>query len=74
MWGGTFLGLHWGKWIALVALAATLGPLNGWIMLTARMSLAGGRRRPLPGVVRARAPHAAHARVRAARWMTPLGA
>jgi basic amino acid/polyamine antiporter, APA family len=40
MWGGTFLGLAWGKWIALVAIAATLGALNGWIMLTARVSLA----------------------------------
>jgi APA family basic amino acid/polyamine antiporter len=40
MWGGTFLGLSWGKWIALVAMAATLGALNGWIMLTARVSLA----------------------------------
>jgi APA family basic amino acid/polyamine antiporter len=40
MWGGSFLGLAWGKWIALVAIAATLGALNGWIMLTARVSLA----------------------------------
>jgi APA family basic amino acid/polyamine antiporter len=40
MWGGTFLGLTWGKWIALVAIAATLGALNGWIMVTARVSLA----------------------------------
>ena len=40
MWGGTFLGLTWGKWISLVAIAATLGALNGWIMLTARVSLA----------------------------------
>lgn len=40
MWGGTFLGMVWGKWIALVAIAATLGALNGWIMLTARVSLA----------------------------------
>jgi APA family basic amino acid/polyamine antiporter len=40
IWGGTFLGLSWGKWIALVAIAATLGALNGWIMLTARVSLA----------------------------------
>jgi basic amino acid/polyamine antiporter, APA family len=40
IWGGTFLGLTWGKWIALVAMAATLGALNGWIMLTARVSLA----------------------------------
>jgi APA family basic amino acid/polyamine antiporter len=40
MWAGTFLGLAWGKWIALVAMAATLGALNGWIMLTARVSLA----------------------------------
>jgi basic amino acid/polyamine antiporter, APA family len=40
MWGGTFLGLTWGKWIALVAMAATLGALNGWILLTARVSLA----------------------------------
>ena len=31
---------RWGKWIALVAMAATLGALNGWIMLTARVSLA----------------------------------
>ena len=40
IWGGTFLGLSWGKWIALVAMAATLGALNGWIMLTARVSMA----------------------------------
>jgi APA family basic amino acid/polyamine antiporter len=40
MWGGMFLGLTWGKWISLVAIAATLGALNGWIMLTARVSLA----------------------------------
>ena len=40
MWGGTFLGLTWGKWISLVAIAATLGALNGWIMLSARVSLA----------------------------------
>ena len=40
IWGGTFLGLAWGKWIALVAMAATLGALNGWILLTARVSLA----------------------------------
>ena len=40
MWGGTFIGLTWGKWISLVAIAATLGALNGWIMLTARVSLA----------------------------------
>ena len=40
MWGGTFLGLTWGKWISLVAITATLGALNGWIMLTARVSLA----------------------------------
>ena len=40
MFGGTFLGLTWGKWIALVAIAATIGALNGWIMLTARVSLA----------------------------------
>jgi APA family basic amino acid/polyamine antiporter len=40
MWGGTFIGLTWGKWIALVAMAATLGALNGWILLTARVSLA----------------------------------
>jgi basic amino acid/polyamine antiporter, APA family len=40
IWSSTFLGLTWGKWIALVAMAATLGALNGWIMLTARVSLA----------------------------------
>jgi basic amino acid/polyamine antiporter, APA family len=38
IFGGTLLGLTWGKWIALVAMAATLGALNGWIMLTARVS------------------------------------
>jgi basic amino acid/polyamine antiporter, APA family len=66
MWGGTFLGLTWGKWIALVAMAATLGALNGWILLTARVSLAaaddglfpkpfarvhGSRRTPIFGLV-----------------------
>jgi APA family basic amino acid/polyamine antiporter len=66
MWGGTFLGLAWGKWIAVVAIAATLGALNGWIMLTARVSLAaasdglfpksfarvnGTRRTPIFGLV-----------------------
>jgi APA family basic amino acid/polyamine antiporter len=66
MWGGTFLTLSWGKWIALVAMAATLGALNGWIMLTARVSLAaaddglfprwlgrvhGERRTPVLGLV-----------------------
>jgi APA family basic amino acid/polyamine antiporter len=40
MWGGSFVGLTWGEWIALIAMAATLGALNGWIMLTARVSLA----------------------------------
>jgi APA family basic amino acid/polyamine antiporter len=40
MWAGTFLGMSWGKWIALIAMAATLGALNGWILLTARVSLA----------------------------------
>jgi APA family basic amino acid/polyamine antiporter len=40
MWGGTLLGLNWGKWIAIVAMAATLGALNGWILLTARVSMA----------------------------------
>lgn len=43
MWGGSFLGLTWGKWIALIAMAATLGALNGWIMLTARVSLAAAK-------------------------------
>jgi APA family basic amino acid/polyamine antiporter len=66
IWGGTFLGLSWGKWIALVAMAATLGALNGWVMLTARVSLAaaddglfpkrfarvhGGRQTPVFGLV-----------------------
>ena len=40
MWGGAFLGLSWGKWIALVAMASTLGCLNGWILLTGRVPLA----------------------------------
>jgi APA family basic amino acid/polyamine antiporter len=43
MWGGTFLGMSWGDVIALVALAATLGCLNGWILLTARVSYAAAR-------------------------------
>ena len=66
IWGGSFLGLSWGKWIALVAMAATLGALNGWIMLTARVSMAaaddglfpkpfarvhGERRTPIVGLV-----------------------
>ena len=66
MWAGTFLGMAWGKWIALVAMAATLGALNGWILLTARVSLAaaddglfpkrfaqvhGQRRTPVIGLV-----------------------
>jgi APA family basic amino acid/polyamine antiporter len=54
MWTGTFLGMAWGKWIALVAMAATLGALNGWILLTARVSLAaaddGLFPRPFAGV------------------------
>jgi basic amino acid/polyamine antiporter, APA family len=66
IWGGTFLGLTWGKWIAIVAMAATLGALNGWILLTARVSMAasddglfprpfsrlhGRRRTPVIGLV-----------------------
>lgn len=51
MWGGTFLGLTWGKWIAVVAIAATLGALNGWIMLTARTSLAAADDGLFPGVL-----------------------
>jgi APA family basic amino acid/polyamine antiporter len=51
MWGGTFLGLTWGKWIALVAIAATLGALNGWIMLTARTSLAAADDGLFPAVL-----------------------
>jgi APA family basic amino acid/polyamine antiporter len=49
MWGGTFLGLAWGKWIALVAMAATLGALNGWILLSARVSLAAANDELFPG-------------------------
>lgn len=37
---GEMFGGSWDKIIALVALAATFGALNGWIMLTARVSLA----------------------------------
>ncbi len=51
MWGGTFLGLTWGKWIALVAIAATLGALNGWTMLTARASLAPANDGLFPAVL-----------------------
>jgi APA family basic amino acid/polyamine antiporter len=51
MWAGTFLGLTWGKWVALIAIAATLGALNGWIMLTARTSLAAADDGLFPGVL-----------------------
>jgi APA family basic amino acid/polyamine antiporter len=43
MWAGSFLGLDWGEWIALVAMASTLGCLNGWILLTARVPLAAAQ-------------------------------
>ena len=69
IWGGTFLGLTWGKWIALVAMAATLGALNGWILLDGARVARGRRRRPLPEAVRTRARQTEHARVRAARLL-----
>jgi APA family basic amino acid/polyamine antiporter len=40
LWGGTLLGVSWGDAVAVVAMIATLGCLNGWILLTARVSLA----------------------------------
>jgi APA family basic amino acid/polyamine antiporter len=43
MWGGSFLGLGWGKWIAIVAMISTFGCLNGWILLTARVPLAAAQ-------------------------------
>jgi APA family basic amino acid/polyamine antiporter len=40
IWGGTLLGMSSGKWVALVAMIAAFGCLNGWIMLTGRVPLA----------------------------------
>ncbi len=61
LWGGT-----WGKWVALVGMISAFGALNGWTLLTARISLAasgdglfpkafgrvhGTRRTPVVGLV-----------------------
>jgi len=61
LWGGT-----WGKWVALVGMISAFGALNGWTLLTARISLAasedglfpkvfgrvhGTRRTPIVGLV-----------------------
>ena len=38
IFGGT-----WGKWVAVVGMISAFGALNGWILLTARVSLAAAR-------------------------------
>jgi APA family basic amino acid/polyamine antiporter len=38
IWGGT-----WGKWVGLVGMISAFGALNGWTLLTARISLAASR-------------------------------
>ena len=63
IFGGT-----WGKWVAVVGMVSAFGALNGWILLTARVSLAasndglfpeffgrvsGKRRTPVYGLVAA---------------------
>ena len=40
IWGGPLLGMSSGKWVALVAMVAAFGCLNGWIMLAGRVPLA----------------------------------
>ena len=36
-------GGAWGKWVAVIGMIATFGCLNGWTLLTARVSLAAGQ-------------------------------
>jgi APA family basic amino acid/polyamine antiporter len=36
-------GGAWGKWVAVVGMISAFGALNGWILLTARVSLAAAR-------------------------------
>jgi APA family basic amino acid/polyamine antiporter len=38
IWGGT-----WGKWVGLVGMISAFGALNGWTLLTARISLAASQ-------------------------------
>jgi APA family basic amino acid/polyamine antiporter len=62
----TIFGGTWGKWVALVGMISAFGALNGWTLLTARISLAasedglfpkvfgrvhGTRRTPIYGLV-----------------------
>ena len=63
---GSFLGLSWAKWVAIVAMISTFGALNGWVLIQARVPLAaaqdglfpkqfarvsGKRRTPVVGLV-----------------------
>jgi len=41
--GGSFLGLTWGKLVALIALISTFGALNGWILIQGRVPLAAAQ-------------------------------
>jgi APA family basic amino acid/polyamine antiporter len=41
--GGSFLGLPWAKWVALVAMISTFGALNGWILIQGRVPLAAAQ-------------------------------
>ena len=45
----TIFGGAWGKWVALVGMISAFGALNGWILLTARVSLAAARDGLFPG-------------------------
>ena len=49
---GEMFGGGWDKVIALVAMVATFGALNGWIMLQGARAARRGRGRPLPRTVR----------------------
>ena len=39
----SIFGGAWGKWVAVVGMVSAFGALNGWILLTARVSLAASR-------------------------------
>ena len=64
----SIFGGAWGRWVAVVGMVSAFGALNGWTLLTARVSLAaaedglfprffgrvhGGRRTPVYGLVAA---------------------
>jgi basic amino acid/polyamine antiporter, APA family len=39
----SFLGMTWDKWVALVAVIATFGALNGWILIQGRVPMAAAQ-------------------------------